>query len=74
VLAWRTKHQVREDDPILAVLDPSISTVSRNPHRRAAAPPRRARAAGGEREIDAHKDFATQSLDLIIELRRAKFS
>ena len=75
VLAWRTKHQVREDDPILAVLDLVRVYLAHAPlpaRDEAELPPSYAEFRETVEILDRRANsFATQSLDLIIELRRA---
>jgi hypothetical protein len=76
VLAWRTKHQVREDDPILAVLDLVRVYLAHAPplpaRDEAELPPSYAEFRETVEMLDRRANsFATQSLDLIIELRRA---
>ena len=75
VLAWRTKHQVREDYPILAVLDlvrVYLAHASLPARDEAELPPSYAEFRETVEMLDRRANsFATQSLDLIIEVRRA---
>jgi hypothetical protein len=74
VTSWRTKHQIREDDPLLAALDLVRVYLSHAPlpvRDTAEVPPTYAEFRETVELLDRRADcFAKQSLDLIIELRR----
>jgi hypothetical protein len=74
VLAWRTKHQVREDDPILAVLDLVRVYLAHAPlpaRDEPELPPTYAEFRETVELLDRRANaFGKQSLDLIVELRK----
>ncbi len=76
VAEWRTKHQIREDDPMLAALDLVRVYLAHAPlpaRESAEAPPSYAEFRETVELLDRRANaFAKQSLDLIIELRRAR--
>ena len=75
VAEWRTKHQIREDDPMLAALDLVRVYLAHAPlpvRDAAEVPPSYAEFRETVELLDRRGNaFAKQSLDLIIELRRA---
>ena len=74
VTEWRTKHQVREDDPMLAVLDLVRLYLAHAPlsvREAPEVPPSYGEFRETVELLDRRGNaFAKQSLDLIIELRR----
>ena len=74
VAEWRTKHQVREDDPMLAALDLVRVYLAHAPlpvREAPEVPPSYAEFRETVELLDRRGNaFAKQSLDLIIELRR----
>ncbi|MDQ3622301.1 MAG: hypothetical protein M3463_07410 [Verrucomicrobiota bacterium] len=75
VVAWRTKHHIREDDLMLAALDlvriylAHAPLPTRDPPE---TPPTYAEFRDTVELVDRRANaFAKQSLDLIVELRRA---
>ena len=72
---WRTKHQVREDDPMLAALDLVRVYLAHAPlplREAPEVPPSYAEFRETVELLDRRGNaFAKQSFDLIIELRRA---
>lgn len=74
VTEWRTKHQVREDDPMLAALDLVRVYLAHAPlpvREAPEVPPSYAEFRETVELLDRRGNaFAKQSLDLIIELRR----
>ena len=75
VAEWRTKHQIREDDPMLAALDLVRVYLAHAPlpvREAPEVPPSYAEFRETVELLDRRGNaFAKQSLDLIIELRRA---
>ncbi len=74
VVTWRTKHQIREDDPMLAALDLVRVYLAHAPlpaRDAAEVPPTYAEFRETVELLDRRaNDFGKQSLDLIVELRR----
>ena len=74
VVAWRTKHQIREDDPLLAALDLVRVYLAHAPlplRDAAEAPPTFAEFRETVELLDRRANaFGKQSLDLIVELRK----
>ena len=74
VAEWRTKHQIREDDPMLAALDLVRVYLAHAPlpvREAPELPPSYAEFRETVELLDRRGNaFAKQSLDLIIELRR----
>ena len=74
VVAWRTKHHIREDDPMLAALDlvrVYLAHAPLPPRDAAEAPPTFAEFRETVELLDRRaNDFGKQSLDLIVELRK----
>ena len=73
VAEWRTKHQIREDDPMLAALDLVRVYLAHAPlpvREAPEVPPSYAEFRETVELLDRRGNaFAKQSLDLIIELR-----
>lgn len=74
VVAWRTKHHIREDDPMLAALDLVRVYLAHAPlpvAESAEVPPTYAEFRETVELLDRRANaFGKQSLDLIIELRK----
>ena len=74
VAEWRTKHQIREDDPMLAALDLVRVYLAHAPlpvREAPEVPPSYAEFRETVELLDRRANaFGKQSLDLIIELRR----
>lgn len=74
VIAWRTKHQIREDDPMLAALDLVRVYLVHAPlpaRDTAEVPPTYAEFRETVELLDRRATaFGKQSLDLIVELRK----
>ena len=74
VVAWRTKHQIREDDPMLAALDLVRVYLAHAPlpaRDAAEVPPTYAEFRETVELLDRRANsFGKQSLDLIVELRK----
>ncbi len=74
VAEWRTKHQIREDDPMVAALDLVRVYLAHAPlpvREAPDVPPSYAEFRETVELLDRRGNaFAKQSLDLIIELRR----
>jgi hypothetical protein len=74
VASWRTKHHIREDDPMMAALDLVRVYLAHAPRPlpdSAEVPASYAEFRETVELLDRRADsFAKQSLDLIIELRR----
>ena len=74
VSTWRIKHQIREDDPMLAALDLVRVYLAHAPlpaREAAEVPPTYAEFREAVELLDRRANsFAKQSLDLIVELRK----
>ena len=74
VISWRTKYQIREDDPMLAALDlvrVYLAHAPLPPRDEAEVPPTYAEFRETVELLDRRANaFGKQSLDLIIELRK----
>lgn len=74
VTAWRTKHGIRGDDPMLAALDlvrVYLAHAPLPPRDAAEVPPTYAEFRETVELLDQRANaFAKQSLDLIVELRK----
>jgi len=74
VVTWRTKHQIREDDPMLAALDlvrVYLAHAPLPPRDAAEVPPSYAEFRETVELLDRRANaFGKQSLDLIVELRK----
>jgi len=74
VVTWRTKHQIREDDPMLAALDLVRVYLAHAPlpsRDAAEVPPTYAEFRETVELLDRRANaFGKQSLDLIVELRK----
>ena len=74
VVTWRTKHHIREDDPMLAALDLVRVYLAHAPlpaRDAAEVPPTYAEFRETVELLDRRANaFGKQSLDLIVELRK----